>query len=164
MKNIVLTGFMGSGKTSVGLDLSKKLNLKFIDTDNEIEKRQGLKIKDIFDKFGEPYFRDLEKTVIKEYSLKNGFVISLGGGTFCNQENIDILKNNSFSVYLKTSIESILKRMSKEELEKRPLFKDHEYIEDLLNKREFYYIQADLTINTSDRDINRITELIISNI
>lgn len=157
MKNIVLTGFMGSGKSSVGLELSKKLNLTFIDTDIEIEKDQGLLISKIFEKFGESYFRDLESNIIKKLAVKTDYIISLGGGAFCNQANIDILKSNSLTIYLKIPIEIILNRMTKEEIEKRPLFKNIENVKELLNKREYYYNQAELIIDTSDKNIVQIT-------
>ena len=89
MKNIVLVGLMGAGKSSVGKLLAQKLNLSFVDTDEFIEKQENIKISDIFSKYGEQYFRDLENKVISDLATKTSLVISTGGGSVQNINNLN---------------------------------------------------------------------------
>jgi shikimate kinase len=89
---IVLTGFMGTGKTSVGRELSRMLAYRFIDTDNLIEEREGMPISLIFRKKGEDYFRRVERTVMQEISQKDDVVIATGGGVIKNRENVHDLR------------------------------------------------------------------------
>lgn len=161
--NIVLTGIMGSGKTTIGKELSKLTGFDFIDTDAIIEQEQNIKISEIFEKYGEKYFRVLESELIKKMFLKENSIISLGGGTFCSQDNINILKKIGFTIYLKASIETILNRLSKNDIEKRPLLKDLNNFINLLNKREIYYNQSDLIINTDNKSIDEIVNEILAN-
>ena len=95
-KNIVLVGLMGAGKSSVGLLLSKKLNAEFLDTDSLIERESGLKITEIFEKFGENAFRKMEHDTILKLSSLNGKIISTGGGSLENNENLNNLKKTAF--------------------------------------------------------------------
>lgn len=155
-KNIFLTGIMGSGKTSIGKKISEISNFQFFDTDIEIEKSENKKISEIFEKHGEKYFRDLEKDQIVKLANKTQAVISLGGGAFCNSENIEIIKKAGKSVYLKTSSDQILKRLNQEEIAKRPLLKNKENFYQLLEKREHFYQQADLIILTDGKNIEEI--------
>lgn len=159
--NLILTGIMGSGKSSVGQELCNLTRLNLLDTDTEIEKSTGLKISDIFNKFGETYFRELENKLISELSLKNDIIISLGGGAFCNAQNIKNLKKSGTTIYLKTSINEILKRLSPEEIEKRPLLKNIDNLKTLIEKREFYYDQADIIILTDGKNIKDIAKEIL---
>lgn len=152
---------MGSGKSSVGQELCNLTRLNLLDTDTEIEKSTGLKISDIFNKFGETYFRELENKLISELSLKNDIIISLGGGAFCNAQNIKNLKKSGTTIYLKTSINEILKRLSPEEIEKRPLLKNIDNLKTLIEKREFYYDQADIIILTDGKNIKDIAKEIL---
>lgn len=161
--NIIFTGMMGSGKTTIGKELAKLTGYEFIDTDAIIEKEQNIKIVEIFSKYGEGYFRTLENELVKKISLKDNSVISLGGGAFCNQDNISILKNTGFTIYLKTSIENILNRLSEDEIKKRPLLKDLNNFNNLLEKREVYYNQAHLIISTDNKSINEIINEILTN-
>ena len=87
--NIILCGFMGSGKSTVGLLLAKKLGMSFIDLDTYIEKKEGMTVSKIFEKYGEPYFRKVEKESAKELAEKNGLVIAAGGGTLVDKENAE---------------------------------------------------------------------------
>jgi shikimate kinase len=162
MGNIILTGIMGSGKTSVGKEISRLKNFIFFDTDEEIEKRENLKISDIFEKFGEKYFRDIENKLIRELLNHDNLVISLGGGIFCNQENIKILKKLGKTIFLKTSVENILNRLSVKEIEKRPLLKNIDNLNKLLKDRDYYYNQSDLTIITDNKSIKEIVDEIFS--
>ena len=94
MKNIILIGFMGSGKSTIGRKLSEKYGLKHIDTDWYIEKEQNMKISDIFSKKGEEYFRNLETELCEKFSKESGNVISTGGGMIKNPKNMAFLKEN----------------------------------------------------------------------
>jgi len=162
MKNIVLIGFMGSGKTVVGRLLADRLGYKFIDTDKIIEERIGKTISDIFNDEGERYFREIESNIVKELSELSGHVISTGGGIVLNQDNLTCLKKSGLTVWLKASPESIHKRVVSES--HRPLLnvKDPlKKIKRLLNLREKFYSKADISINTDDLDIEKVVENII---
>ena len=94
MNSIILCGFMGAGKTSVGKELANRHNLKFIETDEYIEKKQNMTIKEIFEKYGEDYFRDLENEVTREISNSENCVVSTGGGLMTYKRNSDLLIDN----------------------------------------------------------------------
>ena len=101
MKNIVLMGFMGAGKTTIGKKLAKALECEFIDTDEWIEKEQGRKISDIFAEDGEVAFRDMEKDLLKRLqNSEDRFVLSIGGGMPVREENRALLRNLGTVVYL----------------------------------------------------------------
>ncbi len=159
--NIVLIGFMGSGKTTIGNILGKKLNKNFIDIDPLIEKNAGMSIVQIFDKFGEEYFRSLERDAI--FSLKNisNSVISTGGGSFCDEQNINILTSIGKIIYLKTSYKSLISRFTNKEIIKRPLLSDLKKLNNLLVEREKYYLQADYCILTDEMTTEDISKQII---
>lgn len=144
MKNIILMGFMGAGKTTIGKKLSKALNWEFIDTDAYIEEEQGRKISDIFAEAGEMAFRDMETDLLKR--LQNGenqFVLSIGGGMPVREENRALLRNLGTVVYLKTSKEEIIRRVSGDK--NRPLLQGgdlEEKVTNLMNARECIYIET----------------------
>jgi 3-dehydroquinate synthase len=108
---IVLSGFMGTGKTSVGIELSRKLGYAFIDTDVLIEEREGMPISLIFKKKGEDYFRQIEQSIVAEVSRKSKVVIATGGGVIKNRTNVDNLGKGGILVWLKADAEIILKRV-----------------------------------------------------
>jgi len=152
-KNLVLTGFMGSGKSSIGRIIAKKLeNSYFLDTDSLIETFENRKISEIFNSDGEEYFRNAEKKVfnwIKD-NVKN-CVISTGGGLPMFVEEI---KDAGIVIYLKVEFEDIVKRLSDDEIAKRPLFKDLQKAKELFEKRDKVYSQlADYTIINNDINI-----------
>lgn len=159
MKNIVLTGFMGTGKTSVGKRLAKELNLKFVDTDDLIEKEAGASIKEIFAKFGEGYFRRLESKVINEISSHTDMVISTGGGAVVNLLNLEALKKSSIIISLTASIDTILLRIGNGD--ERPLISQgdaKEAVSNLLKVREPFYKKADFIIDTTGKTISDVAE------
>ncbi len=119
-KNIVLIGMPGSGKTTIGLILAKKLNKEFVDTDELIVEKERKSIADMF-AISEDYFRDAESMCAKELSNKNSLVISTGGGIIKREENIEYLKNNSIIIFLNRSPENIIRDV---DIQKRPLLKD----------------------------------------
>lgn len=158
-KNIVLIGFMGSGKTSVGIRLAKKLSYTFLDTDSLIVEKEGRSISEIFDTNGEEYFRKLETELLIELnSSTNSGVISTGGGMPMKEENKKLLRSLGRVIFLDVSKEVILKRLEGDT--KRPLLAHEdkeERIQALLMKRLPDYIScAHVMIQTSDKSFNEI--------
>lgn len=162
MKNIVLTGFMGTGKSGVGKILSKKLSYILIDSDTEIEKEQKMSITDIFRQHGEAIFRDIESDIIKRLSEMENVVISTGGGVVLRESNIENLRKKGVIVCLTASAETILRRV--EHSNDRPLLQvDNplQKIKELLNSREQYYRNADITISTEGKSLKEIASEIL---
>lgn len=146
MNNIVLCGFMGSGKTVVGKELAKILGIKFVDTDELIEKEQGVAIKAIFAAHGEDYFRELEYEMCKKVADMNGVVVSTGGGAMTSQRNVDAIKQGSKVVFLDASFDVICERIG--DSTTRPLFQDKEKAKKLYDERKDKYLAAaDYVIN-----------------
>lgn len=146
MNNIVLCGFMGSGKTVVGKELAKVLGVKFVDTDELIEKEQGVAIKAIFATHGENYFRDLEYEMCKKVADMNGVVVSTGGGAMTFKRNVDAIKEGSKVVFLDASFDVICDRIG--DSTTRPLFQDKEKAKKLYDERKDKYLSAaDYVIN-----------------
>ena len=165
MKNIILTGFMGSGKTAVGRELSRILDMKLIDVDTEIEKSEKITINEIFKQFGEPRFREIETEMIKKLSESKNAIISTGGGAVLKQENMDILRKNGVIVCLTASPETIFKRTSTNN--DRPLLQVEnplERINELLNFRKPFYQKADVMIDTEGKTPLRIAEEIMEKV
>lgn len=148
--NIVLVGMMGAGKSYIGAKLAKLLaHFTYVDTDDEIEKTTGLTIPEIFRLQGEKRFRKLESDVIKKVSSKRNQIISIGGGAFTKSENIKSLKENSLTFYLKAPARELFSRIKDET--HRPLLNNdfsQQTVEELLNKRQKYYMKADFIIDT----------------
>ncbi|MDY8137733.1 shikimate kinase [Aquimarina sp. 2201CG5-10] len=165
--NIILMGYMGSGKSLIGNELSEKTKLKYLDLDDYIEVCEKKSIAKIFQDHGEIYFRKKESFYLKE-ALNTHFdtIISLGGGTPCFAGNLEIVKQDKGvkSIYLQTSLEELTKRLFKER-SKRPLIAHIEEEEDLkdfvrkhLFERSFYYNQAEYTIKTDQKASVEIVE------
>jgi len=155
--NIYLVGFMGTGKTAVGSELSKKIGWQFVDLDDLIELKEKKVIADIFAKEGEPYFRRLESRVLKEVSQETKFVVACGGGIVINPKNIETMKETGIVICLCASPEAILKRTAGHA--HRPLMnvKDpKKQIGLLLKLRAPYYAQADKTIDTSKIPVKEV--------
>lgn len=164
-KNIVLIGFMGCGKTTIGRILSKKIGVKFLDTDYQIEKRVMMKIGDIFSKLGEEYFRKVESQVIKEVSENFYGVISTGGGSVLNKFNVKNLKSSGKIIYLKSSPENILYNL-KRSTKVRPMLRQNlniSYIQKFMKSRsEVYNRVKDFEINVDNLSIEQIIHSIIN--
>ena len=152
-QNIIMVGFMGSGKTTAGKRVAKKLGYKFFDTDKYIEEKEGISINEIFALKGEPYFRSLELEVAREISEGENMVIGTGGGMVKNDEIMKLLKSNGVAVYLKASPEKIAKNLRNDN--SRPLLAGGdklEKIKELLAERENLYIKnADITVETDKK-------------
>ena len=162
MRNIVLTGFMGTGKTEVGRELSRILRWKLIDVDDEIVKAKKMSINEIFAQFGEPAFRDLETGMIREISKKKNVIISTGGGAVTRHENIDALRENGIVICLTATPEIILKRTSSNS--ERPLLKVEDplqRIKELLEIRMPFYQKADIVIDTEAKTPFQIAKEIL---
>lgn len=160
--NIVLTGFMGTGKSTVGKKLSEKLNWGFIDTDELIEKKAGMKIKDIFSRFGEDYFRELETNTIIEVSNLDRYIIAVGGGAVLKDINMKYLEKNGVIINLKAKPETIYKRTVN--TDERPLLNKPnpmEEIKKLLAYREPYYKRCSFVIETDELSIDEVADKII---
>jgi shikimate kinase len=165
MKNIILTGFMGTGKTVVGRKLSKVLNMEIIDVDTEIEKSQQMTINEIFKQFGEPRFREIETEMIQKLSEQKDVIISTGGGAVLKQENMDALRRQGIIICLMASPETILKRTSYNS--NRPLLKVKDpfgKIKELLHARKPFYEKSDIIIDTEGKTPSEIAEEIIDKI
>ena len=169
--NVILTGFMGTGKTSLGKLLATKLGRPFIDIDKKIEAEQKLSIPKIFEQFGEEHFRELERAAVKELSERRGLVIATGGGTIKDEENIRLLKSSGVLICLTTEPEEIFNRTSRrgerpvldsgekairnEELgirndSRRVVNERLETIKRLLAERKKFYDRADYQIDTTE--------------
>lgn len=168
-QNLILIGFMGSGKSTVGRELAKVLEMNFVDTDHFIENKEKMSIKEIFSLKGEKYFRKIEAKYVKEISKMNNTVISTGGGVVAVDDNIKLLKTNGFVIYLDCTIDCIYNRVSRRNT--RPLLNNVEDLRsriiELLNERvDNYqkYMDDKVSINTKTNiwdTVNKIKKLYI---
>ncbi len=153
MGNIVLTGFMGTGKSTVGKRLASSLGLRFLDMDDIIEREAGMPVKEIFARYGEPHFRRLEKEAVRGLTLGKfgeGLVIAAGGGAVVDGENRKALRSWAAVVCLTASVDEILKRVVHNDL--RPLLKKDDRrgeVSRLLKEREAAYGDSDFTLDTT---------------
>lgn len=156
-----LIGMMGSGKTSVGKLLANKLQFSNIDIDKEIEKDEKLSIKEIFEKKGENYFREIENKYLLR--KRNSAVVSCGGGIVLNKKNREFLRTNGYTIYLKSSIPALEKRLLNKN--NRPLLDNDNLKETLINiyskRKTLYTSAANTTIITDGRSVKKVCELII---
>ncbi len=161
-RNIVLVGFMGTGKTSVGKALAKKLKRCLVDVDRRIEEKEKRMIREIFEKEGEPYFRKLEAEVIREVCRQRGVVITTGGGAVLDPANVAALRESGILVCLSARPETIFKRVKNSE--KRPLLPTGDklaQIKKLLDAREPFYEMADHRIQTDEQSPEETAACII---
>lgn len=151
--NVILTGFMGTGKTSLGKLLATKLGRPFVDIDKKIEAEQKLSIPKIFEQFGEEHFRELERAAVKELSERRGLVIATGGGTVKDEENLRLLKDSGVLICLTTEPEEIFSRTARRG--ERPVLDGGgnerlETIKRLLAERKKFYDRADYQVDTTE--------------
>ena len=148
--NIFLIGMMGSGKSTVGCLLAKKLSLKFVDLDQEIEKGQGLAITDIFNNKDQEQFRQLEQKYLKEISSHTGQVIATGGGIILTPGNRQLLKSNGIVILLRCQMNTLSGRLK--DIRGRPLLNNNDSTARTLNiiwleRQEFYYSTAQIIVD-----------------
>jgi len=160
--NIILTGFMACGKTDIGRALARFLKMKMFDTDEMIQIRENMNISEIFEKKGEEYFRDLESQLAEELGGSDNCVVSTGGGFVLRPENIQKIRKHGWVVHLQCSIDKILERV--EGRTDRPLLNvpdKRERIEALLQHRQPFYDNCDISYDTTNTDPARAAEEII---
>jgi shikimate kinase len=162
---VYLTGFMGAGKSTIGKKLAKLLNYSFVDTDTVIEKEQKLKITEIFNKYGEDYFRRKEKLALLETLKLDDAIVATGGGTVCFQENAEFMMTNGLVVFIEIPVEEITLRLLKDKVN-RPLLKDFQSDKDLMEfivqtyaTRFPYYEKAHLKFDGLQTKTNKIRKL-----
>jgi len=153
---------MGAGKTTVGMELAKKLNYKLIDTDHSIENDQSREIKDIFSEDGELFFRNLETLKLKELINVENAIISTGGGIILKDENRSIL-NNLFTIYLKADFENIFNRI-KQDTSRPLLLTDDPYntAKDIFKSRQSVYESFKIHVCTDNKTPHQVVEEIIN--
>jgi len=161
-KPLVLVGLMGVGKTTVGRRLAKKLDLPFVDADEEIELAAGLTISEIFERFDEDYFRDGERRVISRLMDDKPQVIATGGGAFMNEETRALILQKATAIWLDADIEILVERVSRRDT--RPLLKNGdpgEILRDLAKKRNPIYALAHIHVTGNDSPHEHTVQKII---
>ena len=162
MRNVVLVGFMGTGKTSVGQKLAERLQIPLIDTDDIIGEDSGMDIPDIFARYGEARFRDLESAAVRKAANLENYVISTGGGVVLRESNLEMLKRNGVVFCLTATPEEIWRRVGGET--HRPLLQASNplgKIEQMLIERRPFYARADHDISTTGLSIEAVTDKIV---
>lgn len=168
MKNIVLIGFMGTGKSSTGKALAAKLGYSFIDLDQKIEEEQGMSIHRMFADKGEAFFRACEREMVRRMAERRSTVIATGGGTVKDPENVKALRENGFIVCLEANADTVMERTRRKGV--RPLLdgmngeERRRRIESLMEERKELYKHADYTLDTSDMSPLQVIEDIVRHI
>lgn len=168
--NLVLIGFRGTGKTTVGKLLAQLTGRDFIDTDELIEKKMGLSIQEIVSRDGWPAFRDLERKVIKEIAYGDQQIIAAGGGAVLDEENVQALKKNGLLIWLKANLQVISARLAsdRETFSQRPSLTGKgtlAEIEEVFKHREKIYAQiAEMEIDTSNLNAKMVAEKILKSL
>ena len=164
-KTIVLVGLMGAGKTSVGRLLAKRLDLEFIDADDEIEQAAQCSIEQIFESHGEAEFRDGERRVIARLLTGPTHVLATGGGAFMRKETRDAIRGRGISVWLRADLDLLLRRVSRRK--NRPLLRNEnprQTLEKLMEERYPVYAEADIGVDSGDRPPGTIVDNVIESI
>ncbi len=164
-KNIALTGFMAVGKSAVGQRLARRLKRPFIDLDQAVEDKEGMKVHEIFERKGEAYFRRAEKQTLREILNQDGQVIATGGGVIADEQNLRLLKKRTLLICLTAPATTLLQRSGGGE--NRPLLKGidrQKRIEELLSQREKSYGRAHLSIDTENLSVVQVVEEIIKSL
>ncbi len=161
--NIILSGFMGSGKTTLAVLLAKKLNMKYIDIDEYIQLKSGMTVSQIFELYGEAKFRKIESEAAKDVGAMDNCVIATGGGTILNAENVKALKANGKVIFLDVSVDTVLRRLSNDR--SRPLLNRNDKedaVKELLEGRlPIYKSAADISFDANSDDTEKkVNELI----
>lgn len=158
MSRIILIGFMGSGKTTLGKQLAKQMTLPFVDSDQLIEKIEGMPVSEIFEKHGETYFREREKEILLSIEEISDMVLSVGGGLPCQEDRMELLNKLGTTIYLRLMPEILFQRLENER-EKRPLLKDVDLLQFIVQKleeREVYYNKAQIILDVEDQTVDGV--------
>lgn len=157
---IYLLGFMGSGKSTTGGLLARELGWKFIDLDAEIEAAEGMSIREIFARHGEPYFRQRERDALERAIRGESVVLALGGGTFAQPGNLELIRRTGgTTIFLDCPVDELRRRCAN--MSNRPLFGDPDMFTRLLQERMPYYRLADYRISTAARSPREVVESIL---
>ncbi len=163
---VYLIGFMASGKTTIGLELAKILNVEFFDLDTYIEQKYNKTIKQIFEQKGEDHFRIIENEALHEVaSIEGDTIIAAGGGTSCFYNSIDFMNKTGLTIYLKAEVTELLARLIESKTE-RPLLwgktqqELNDYILRVLDERKKYYEKAKITIESSSINVPQLAQTI----
>jgi len=153
MDKIFIVGMPGSGKSTMARYLCSKTKFNYLDLDEEIEKKSQKSVTEIFRDEGQEYFRSLETKLLKEIINKEKiFILSTGGGTPCFNKNMELMKKNGITIFLNTSIDTLIERVGRKN--KRPLFNSKnikETINNMFNERIKYYNQSRFSVKDNDR-------------
>lgn len=164
MKNIYLIGFMGAGKSTVARELVGAAGMRRMEMDGLIEAQQNMPITEIFEKYGETYFRDLETELLKDFAGESNLVVSCGGGSVLREENAALMKENGCIIFLSATPETVYARVKNST--SRPILNGNmnvSYIRELMERRRGRYeAVADITIATDGKRTERICEEILS--
>jgi shikimate kinase len=166
MTKIYLLGYMASGKSRLGLELSVLTGLTFLDLDELFEERYRVGITDFFDKYGEPVFRQLEHQLLLETEPLEDTIIATGGGTPCSAENMEFIRKNGTSIYLRMKVMELAHRL-RQIKRQRPLLKNVppgellSFITKQLEEREPFYLKADHIVEAPVEDIRPLAEMIL---
>lgn len=163
VKNIILTGFMAAGKSTVGRLLAQELDWEFLDTDQRIEELTGLNVAEIFRRYGEKRFRSEENLYVKKIANISKAVIATGGGTVLDKENWQGLQQLGVTIHLYVPLEVALQRIKRRQ-DRPVLDKSIPEIEQMWQDRLTIYNQADLTLDTTDQDIDTIVAEILKQV
>ena len=165
---LFLVGYAGSGKSTLAKRLSRRLQLKHIDTDKRVEKLEGATIADIFYYQGEEYFREAERRALESVEHEGDMIIATGGGLPTWGDNMAWMREHGVVVYLRRSAEQILSRLSDYGREKRPMFRgksDEEllmFMREQMAQREKYYVEADITVDCTTLSDDDVVENIVN--
>ena len=155
---IYLTGFMGSGKSTIGAKLAQTLGYTFIDLDREIETVTGMSIPTIFARLGEVGFREIERHALDSTIGRSRVVIALGGGAIVSENALNVVLTNGLVIYLRVSLDDLVRRLSKST--RRPLLSGredlHDYVSQTLEQRTPFYESAHITLDCSGKKIRQI--------
>lgn len=156
--NIFLIGFMGCGKSTVAAKMNQMYGMQVVEMDQMIEEQQKMRIPDIFEQYGEKYFRDLESDLLKKLQSASNQVVSCGGGVVLREQNVAEMKKNGRIVLLTAKPENILKRVRGND--NRPILKGKKNVQDITElmetRREKYEAAADLIVSTDDKPVQDI--------
>ena len=150
---------MGSGKTTYGRIIAEKLNMSFVDMDEEIERQQGKKVSEIFTDSGENYFRELEKELLRQFADSDNVIVSTGGGVPCYFDNMEVMNKLGTTIYIHLTTQQLADNLRQTNISKRPILASLQnddletFIAENLSKRESHYLQAHHRISGTDEEI-----------